>query len=139
MPADFKSEFTFKHTSNKRSIYIPVFRNQLHEIFSTFDFANPSFVVGKRFESTIPTQSLYLMNSPFTYQQAQATAEQLLGQLADPEDAIRRVYRHVLCRRPRKEELVLTQEFLEAEEFSREVRIGLIRSLFSCVDFQYIH
>ena len=139
LPADFKSEFTFKHTSNKRSIYIPVFRNQLHEIFSTFDFANPSFVVGKRFQSTIPTQSLYLMNSPFTYQQAQATAEQLLGQLADPEDAIRRVYRHVLCRRPRKEELVLTQEFLEAEEFSREVRIGLIRSLFSCVDFQYIH
>ncbi|MEE3369216.1 MAG: PSD1 and planctomycete cytochrome C domain-containing protein [Planctomycetota bacterium] len=139
LPDDFKSEFTFKHTSQKRSIYIPVFRNQLHEIFSTFDFANPSFVVGKRFESTIPTQSLYLMNSPFIYQHAKAAAVDLLGQLTDPEDAIHRVYRHILCRRPRPEELALTREFLKAENFSSEVRIGLIRSLFACVDFQYIH
>ena len=139
LPDDFKSEFTFKHTSQKRSIYIPVFRNQLHEIFSTFDFANPSFVVGKRFESTIPTQALYLMNSPFIYQHAKTAAAHLLGQLTNPEDAIHRVYRHVLCRPPRQEELTLTREFLKAENFSTEVRIGLIRSLFACVDFQYIH
>ena len=139
LPDDFKSEFTFKHTSQKRSIYIPVFRNQLHEIFTTFDFANPSFVVGKRFTSTIPTQSLYLLNSPFIYQHAKAAAADLLGQLTDPDDAIHRVYRHVLCRHPRHEELALTREFLQAENFSAEVRIGLIRSLFACVDFQYIH
>ena len=139
LPDDFKSEFTFKHTSQKRSIYIPVFRNQLHEIFTTFDFANPSFVVGKRFASTIPTQSLYLMNSPFIYGHAKAAAARLLGDNTNPEDAIHRVYRHVLCRHPRQEELALTREFLQAGNFSTEVRIGLIRSLFACVDFQYIH
>ncbi len=139
LPSDFKSEFNFKYTSMKRSIYIPVFRNRLHEIFRAFDFANPSFVVGKRFESTLPTQSLYLMNSPFVHEQAEVAAEQFIKGRADLEDAVRRTYRQILCRSPRAEEMTLTLEFLKSEDFSREARAGLIRSLYSCVDFQYIH
>jgi len=139
LPTDFKSEFDFEFSSMKRSIYIPVFRNQLHEIFSTFDFANPNFVVGKRFTSTIPTQSLYLLNSPFIHRQAELAAEQLLDRPADAEVAVVRTYRRILCRRPRAEEMALTLEFLESSGFSSAAWASLIRSLYSCVDFQYIH
>ena len=139
LPPGFKSEFDFEFTSMKRSIYIPVFRNQLHEIFTAFDFANPNFVVGKRFESTVPTQSLYLMNSPFIHGQAQMAAERLLESSADAKGALLQAYRHILCRGPRDEEIVLTLEYLESEGFSSDAMAGLIRSLYSCVDFQYIH
>ena len=139
LPPDFKSEFTFQHSSNRRSLYIPVFRNQLHEIFTTFDFANPSFVVGKRFEGTIPTQALYLMNSPFIYQHAQTAADELQGAFVNLEEGIRRAYEQVLCRPPNAEELSLTREFLVSKNDPREARTSLLRSLFACVDFQYIH
>ena len=52
LPKGFKSEFGYEFTSLKRSVYIPVFRNRMHEIFGAFDFANPNFVVGKRSRST---------------------------------------------------------------------------------------
>ncbi|MCH2114105.1 MAG: PSD1 and planctomycete cytochrome C domain-containing protein [Pirellulales bacterium] len=139
LPPGLKSAIDFEFTSMKRSIYIPVFRNRLYEIFGTFDFANPNFVVSKRFESTIPTQSLYLMNSPFIHHQAQVAAQQFLEKPADTAAATRWTYRHILCRSPSDEEMALTHEFLESEDFSSEAWASLIQSLYSCVDFQYIH
>ena len=140
LPPDFKTEFDFEITSLKRSIYIPAFRNRPDEIFSTFDFANPNFVVGKRFESTLPTQSLYLMNSPFIHEQSSKVAEkQLLEKSADAKGAVLRIYRHILGRTPKDDEMSLTLQFLRSADFSSEARAGLVRSLFSCVDFQYIH
>ncbi|MFL2478652.1 MAG: DUF1549 and DUF1553 domain-containing protein [Verrucomicrobiales bacterium] len=139
LPPDFKTEFDFEITSLKRSIYIPAFRNRPEEIFSNFDFANPNFVVGKRFESTLPTQSLYLMNSPFIHQQSNLAEKQLLEKSADAKGAVLRTYRHILGRAPKDDEMSLTLHFLKSADFSSEARAGLVRSLFSCVDFQYIH
>ena len=87
--------------SKRRTVYKFIDRQNLPATLRNFDFAIPDSTSPGRYQTTVPQQALYLMNSPFIYQQAQATAEQLLGQLADPEGAIRRVYRHVLCRRPR--------------------------------------
>jgi len=143
LPKGFKSEFGYKFTSKKRSVYIPVFRNQLHEIFGAFDFANPNFVVGKRSQSNIPTQSLFLMNSPFMHQQSQAAAERLLAQeLNNDMERMREAYRTFLCREPSPTELALSLDFLRAEQADSDSLTawsGVIRTLYSCVDFQYIH
>ena len=53
----------------RRSVYAPVFRNALPEIFEAFDFADPSSVVGKRNASTVAPQALFVLNHPFPRQQ----------------------------------------------------------------------
>ena len=58
LPDGFRSEFGYRFTTKKRSVYVPVFRNTGYEMFDLFDFANPNFTVGKRGNSTIPTQAL---------------------------------------------------------------------------------
>ncbi len=141
LPTGFKSEFGHEFTSLKRSVYIPVFRNRMHEIFGAFDFANPNFVVGKRSRSTILTQSLYLMNNPFMHEQAQAAAKRLSS---DPSadtnyDRITLAYRMILCRDPRPDELNLALQFIgQAAPNDLNAWTGLTHSLLSCVDFQYI-
>ena len=50
---------------NVRSVYLPVVRDHLPDALAAFDFAEPSLVTGQRATTSVPSQSLYLMNSPF--------------------------------------------------------------------------
>ncbi len=140
LPKGFKSEFGYEFTSRKRSVYLPSFRNQPHEIFAAFDFANPNFVVGKRASSTIPTQSLYLMNSDFVHEQANLAAKRLLADTGEvsPPERIDLAYRRVLGRAATESELRLTRDFLESEPDALAGWSALMRTLFACVDFQYV-
>jgi len=71
-PADIEHEY--------RSVYLPVLRGTLPEVFSLFDFADPNRVVGQREESTLPAQALFLMNSPWIIERASWAAERLLSE-----------------------------------------------------------
>ncbi|MEM0897276.1 MAG: DUF1553 domain-containing protein [Verrucomicrobiota bacterium] len=142
LPAGFKSEFGYEFKTKRRTVYVPVFRNQMHEIFSTFDFANPNFVVGKRSSNAVPTQSLFLMNSPFVHKSATGMSERLLKESTNSaEDRLETLWRTVLGRSPMEEEKRLSMAFLESETRSTtptEAWASVVRGLFSCVDFQYI-
>lgn len=61
----------------RRSIYLPVLRGDVNELFQVFDFPDPHTLAGKRHVTTAATQALYLMNSPFMAQQARRWAEKL--------------------------------------------------------------
>lgn len=67
-----------------RSVFLPVSRAALRfdagDPLRQFDFPSPNDIVGARQSSTVPTQSLYLMNSPFVSDQARKFAERLLAQ-----------------------------------------------------------
>jgi hypothetical protein len=45
-----------------RSVYLPVIRNDLPEIFAAFDFADPHATTGERPQTAVATQSLFLLN-----------------------------------------------------------------------------
>jgi hypothetical protein len=47
-----------------RSVYLPIIRDQVPEVLSLFDFANPGLVTGDRDNTNVPSQSLYLLNNP---------------------------------------------------------------------------
>ncbi len=97
----------------RRSVYLPVFRNALPEIFEVFDFADPSMVTGRRNVSTVAPQALLLMNHPFVIEQSRASARRLL---ADPDldDAARltRLYRLALGRPPTERERTIGLAFV---------------------------
>ncbi len=124
---------------NRRSVYAPAFRNATLDIFKVFDFANPNMVEGRRVQTTLPTQALYMMNHPFVMQQAQAAAKKLLHQCdTSVGDRLKSLYLQTVGRPPTSEEQVVAARFLEGlppENGWSQV----IHSLFASVDFRYLN
>lgn len=139
------SEFGYQFDDTRRSVYTPIFRNRLLELFEAFDFADPNLVYGKRNVSTVATQALYLMNSPFIMEQSRHAATAALAQSAiDDATRIERAYRIALGRLPSEREKQLAIAFVsEPGAASPEKRLAawerFYQSLFSCIDFRYVN
>ncbi len=75
------------YDSDRRSVYLMVQRNRRHPFLALFDAADPNLSAAERQPTTTPTQTLYLMNSPFVHDQSEAFARRLLA--APGDDAVR--------------------------------------------------
>ena len=73
------------YDNQRRSIYLPVVRSSLYEMFSAFDFADPSMANGKRPSTTVAPQALFMMNSTLVEGQTRSMAESLLGASVDSD------------------------------------------------------
>ena len=153
-----------KYPLHARSVFVPFFRNAMLDLFFTFDGANPNTVTGKRTVSTLPAQSLYLMNSPFVSKQARLAAERLLRTASGDATAARpdqtellanAAWRQTLGRRPSPAELAAirsrvaqTTETTQAtqstpasgDDFERSVELWteVFHALFGSVDFHHV-
>lgn len=140
-PANRASDFGFVFTEPSRSVYAPVFRNALPEMFEAFDFAPSSMVTGRRNVSTVPTQALFLLNHPFVREQAQAAARRILAEASPDKNArIDRAYRLTLGRPPSSEERALAQHHLSdaTGQSAEEAWTELFHALFASADFRYL-
>ena len=85
-------EFLFDHTSKdgtsynsmRRSVYLPVIRNNLYDAMSLFDCTDGTVPNGDRASSTVASQALFLMNSDLVIQAAEHLAGTLITDF--PED-----------------------------------------------------
>ena len=50
-------------------------RDRVPDDWSMFDFPVPELVTGQRGVTTVPTQALFIMNSPFLVEQSSKTAK----------------------------------------------------------------
>jgi hypothetical protein len=135
------SEITYRFDDTRRSVYTPIFRNKLLGLFEAFDFGDPNLVTGQRNISTVATQALYLMNSPFVMEQAQHAAKALLA-VPDLNDAGRvdRAYRLALGRLPTPRERDIALKFVASssgEPLAAWERFYQV--LFACIDFRYVN
>jgi hypothetical protein len=133
------ADFDYVDRSFRRSVYVPVLRNSLPELFEVFDFPDPSSVVGRRNRSTVAPQALYMMNNVFVRERALAAARQLLArQPAGNDRAIVFAFRQTLGRAPNAAEAALAQQLLTTSGDSRERRwADLYQMLFASIDFRY--
>ncbi len=83
------------YDNNRRSVYLMVQRNRRHPYLALFDAADPNLSVADRQPTTTPTQTLFLMNSPFVHEQSEALAQRLLALPGD--DAARIRYAFEIC------------------------------------------
>ena len=74
-----------------RSVYLPVIRNDLPELFEVFDFADPHAATGARPKTTAATQGLFLLNDEMVMDAAEAM-EQRLGAHSDDGEKIERLF-----------------------------------------------
>lgn len=61
-----------------RTVYLPVIRNDLPELFAAFDFADPHATTGLRPQTMVATQGLFMLNDVSVMDAAEATARRLL-------------------------------------------------------------
>ena len=141
-PSERKEDYDFRYEGLRRSVYIPVFRNALPDVFEAFDFANPSVVVGGRSASIVAPQALYLMNNPFVIARSRWAAQRLCEEFADASDAqrIERAYRLTLGRSANEAERRLALEFVKANDGTAELDVWseLFQALFGTLDFRYL-
>ncbi len=137
--------------SKHRSVYLPIVRNGEPESLTLFDFADPSIVVGDREETTVPAQSLYLMNNPFVVEQSRSAAQRLLEQ-KDLDDAARVDLAYVMAfaRRPTDEQReravifvnTLSEKLTASEPNAERGQIaawaGFCQSLIASAEFRYL-
>lgn len=79
-------------------------RNRRHPFLAMFDAADPNMSVSQRQPTTTPTQTLYLMNSPFVQQQAEAFARRLISAPGDDAARVRLAFAMAHGRVPSKAE-----------------------------------
>jgi hypothetical protein len=88
-------EFLFDHTSKdgttyesrRRSVYLPVVRNNLYDVFQLFDTTDATVSKGDRSTTTVATQALFYMNSDLVADCAAELANRLLTD--EPSDTVR--------------------------------------------------
>jgi cytochrome c553 len=102
------------YQTHRRSIYLPIVRSALLDVFQVFDFADPNVQTGRRDTTTVAPQSLFLMNSPFVSEQTKALAERLLndGSLDDVRH-IRTAYELIFTRPPTDSEVTRSLAYLD--------------------------
>ena len=109
-------DLTQEPFSTRRTVYGYINRNDLAEVLNHFDFANPDLTTGKRYETTVPQQALFLMNSPLVVQQAKnLVARPDFRALSDEGARIQLLYELIYQRPPRAEESKLGLEFVSEE------------------------
>ncbi|MBC7855414.1 MAG: DUF1553 domain-containing protein, partial [Pirellulaceae bacterium] len=111
------------YTGNRRSVYLPVVRSALYDVFQVFDFADPSVGSGKRDSTTVAPQALFMMNSQIASSQSRTLSE--LISHATPEEAarIRLLYKRAFSRPPTDTEISRGLAFL-ARYTSASTRTG---------------
>ena len=104
-----------------RTIYLPVVRDNVPELFSTFDFPGPTQIKGQRDVTTVAPQALFFMNN--------SMVDELSAEIAGKTGKdVKGVYRLVLGREPSSEEV------RDAGELDLQT---LVQALLGTAEFRY--
>jgi hypothetical protein len=130
----------------RRSLYLPIIRNDLPPFLTIFDFADPDVVTGKRSVTNVPAQALLMLNSPFVRECAAALGAKVtsINELTTDAARVEWVYRTMLNRRASPSETsravrflresIATDAAIAAEQWAR-----LCQTIFATSEFQILN
>ncbi|MBO0697333.1 MAG: DUF1553 domain-containing protein [Zavarzinella sp.] len=107
---------TARYDNHRRSVYLPVIRNNVFDFFQVFDFAEPHVPNGERAGTVIAPQALYLMNNSFVQAQARAFAGSLLQESGEDTARVRLAYLRAYGRPATDDEVAEAVEYLARYE-----------------------
>ena len=104
----------------RRTLYGLVDRQFLPGTLRMFDFANPDLHIPQRSETTVPQQSLFLMNHPLVLERAKQLAKlvsepPVSANQVDSASQVRQLYQQVFQRNPSTEQLADALQLLSSE------------------------
>ena len=133
-----------------RSVYLPVIRNDLPELFCVFDFADAHAATGMRSQTMVATQGLFMLNDTSVMDAAEVTARRLLAMESalGPEAKVDQLFELLLTARSNEDErrellafVTETQKRFEANgDTNAEVRAWsmVCQALFASSRFQVL-
>ena len=101
--------------SRRRSIYLQQKRTQVHSLLQVFDAPSIVFNSTRRARSTMPLQSLSLLNSEFAVARAKNLANLLQRDFTSDSDRIERLFLATTSRAPAGDEISASTRFLSAQ------------------------
>jgi hypothetical protein len=130
---------------NRRSVYIFAKRGLLSPLLTTFDFPDTTLPSCQRDVTTVPTQSLALLNNPFVHEQSTALAKRI-GTALERTEQVKRAWQLALGRSPRPIEAEIANAHLEkqAKVFASrpdpalDALASLCHVLLNCNEFMYV-
>jgi hypothetical protein len=139
-------EYGYQFTDFRRSLYTPAFRNVRHPLFEVFDFADINQTNGKRTNSTVAPQALFLLNHPFVITECRLAATKLLADRDTKDEArITRLFQSAMGRPPLKGEMDRALHYLDASvsgnatpDELRDVWARLLQALVVSPDFRFV-
>ncbi len=100
----------------RRTIYGYVDRTRVPNMSLAFDFANPDLTTGKRNQTIVPQQALFMMNSPLVVEQAKnLTVRPDFKAAPGAEEKVRLLYKLIYQRAPSEVELKLALDYIRGE------------------------
>ena len=142
----------FNVEASYRSVYLPIVRDYVPDVLAVFDFAEPTLVVAARDTTNVPSQALFMMNSPFVTAQSRALAKRLLAMAQyDHGQRIIMAYMLTLSRPPTPAEAARAGQYLTAftphtdsaasaapAAASETAWANFCQALFACAEFRYL-
>ncbi|MCX7400437.1 MAG: PSD1 and planctomycete cytochrome C domain-containing protein [Planctomycetales bacterium] len=121
---DHTSIDTTDYNSPRRSLYLPVIRNNVFEMFQLLDFPDPAVPTGDRATTTVAPQALMMMNSDFVMQAADALAGRVLTTDSTDSERVKEIYVTCLGREPSNEEISQDLQLIKdtLQTFSSDAR-----------------
>ena len=131
-----------------RSLYLPMIRNDLPELFEAFDFADPHAATGARPRTMAPAQGLFMLNDEMVLELSEKTVRRVCDDISSAEGKLNALFETVFHCLPSETE---KREFLRfVERTERSLRAGgesdpnhraftlVCQTMFSMSRFQFI-
>ena len=75
-----ESSDSVRYDAPRRAVYLPVIRSATYDVYTAFDFGDPTVMNGDRSSTTVAPQALFMLNSSIMLGATKAKAESLLKQ-----------------------------------------------------------
>jgi len=119
-----------------RSVYLPVMRNAPLESLTLFDMTPGSIVTGQRPQTTVPAQSLFLLNSSYVLKAAEFAAQRLLTDRPKSEPArVKLAYERIFNRPPTDAEIEAALTFVKTKPTPQAGWAAFCQSLWASHEF----
>jgi len=110
--------------AKRRAIYTLIDRSNPPELLTQFDFPSPDVPSGRRYETLVPQQALFLMNSPMVIETARKLVDRpVFADLKTDEERVTLLYLAIYQRWPTQHEVALGLSYVKANPAGTEVAL----------------
>lgn len=101
--------------AERRAVYTLIDRRNPPDLLTQFDFPSPDVASGRRYETLVPQQALFLMNSPMVVEAARKLVDQpAFSEMNSDEARVTSLYIAIYQRLPSKKEVELGLAYVNA-------------------------
>ncbi|MEO6244124.1 MAG: DUF1549 and DUF1553 domain-containing protein, partial [Opitutaceae bacterium] len=108
--------------AKRRAVYTLIDRTNPAELLTQFDFPSPDVASGRRYETLVPQQALFLMNSPMVIETARKLVNRpAFASVGTDQERVTLLYLAIFQRWPTKQEVELGLKYVNSNPTGTEV------------------